>query len=99
LSTARAVDLADGIDRAAVERLIVLAVLWTYAPETAQDLSTAVDTAARVLGQTAAVDADGVRISVPGWSGDDLIVAEDEAALARWDSVDAPVGQGNPVVS
>jgi hypothetical protein len=99
LSMVRTVELADGIDRAAVERLIVLAVLWTYAPETAQDLSNAVDTAARVLGQTAAVDADGARISVPGWSGDDLIVAEDEAALARWDSLAAAAAPGDPVMS
>jgi hypothetical protein len=99
LSMARTVDLSARIDRAAVERLIVLAVLWTYAPETAQDLSAAVDTAARVLGQTAAVDADGARISVPGWLGDDLIVAEDEAALARWESMDTPAEQRNPVVS
>ncbi len=84
LLAVRATDLTGGVDRAAVERLIVLAVLWNYAPETAQDVSTAVDTAARVLGPTAAVDADGTRISVPGWSGDDLIVAEDEDALAQW---------------
>lgn len=84
LLAARVADLADGLDRSAVERLIVLAVLWNYAPETAQDVSTAVDAAARVLGPTAAVDADGARISVPGWSGDDLIVAEDEEALAEW---------------
>jgi hypothetical protein len=84
LLAARAADLVDGVDRTAVERLIVLAVLWNYAPETAQDLSTAVDAAARVLGPTAAVDADGARISVPGWSGDDLIVADDEEALAQW---------------
>lgn len=84
LLAARAANLADGVDRAAVERLIVLAVLWNYAPETTQDVSIAVDTAARVLGATAVVDADGARINVPGWSGDDLIVAEDEEALAQW---------------
>jgi hypothetical protein len=84
LVAARAADLSDGVDRSAVERLIVLAVLWTYAPETTQDLSTAIDTAARVLGSAAAVDADGARIGVPGWSGDDLIVAQDEDSLGQW---------------
>lgn len=81
LLAVRAADLPDEIDRTAVERLIVLAVLWNYAPETAQDVSTAVDTSARVLGPTAVVDADGSRITVSGWSGDDLIVAEDEETL------------------
>ncbi len=84
LVATRAADLPDGVDRANVERLIVLAALWKYAPEKAQDVSTAVDAAAWVLGLTAAVDADGARITVPGWSGDDLIVAHDEEALARW---------------
>ncbi|WP_282776787.1 MULTISPECIES: hypothetical protein [unclassified Nocardia] len=84
LLAARQTDLPNGVDGSAVERLIVLAVLWTYAPETAQDVSAAVDSATRILGATAAVDADGTRIGIPGWSGDDLIVAEDEDALARW---------------
>ncbi|MFD9704194.1 hypothetical protein [Lentzea sp. NPDC059081] len=84
LLAARAADLPAEVDCAAVERLIVLAVLWNYAPETTEDASTAVDAAARVLGPAAAVDADGALITVPGWSGDDLIVAEDEDALARW---------------
>lgn len=84
LLAARVADIPPEIDRTAVERLIVLAVLWNYAPETTEDVSTAVDAAAHVLGPTAAVDADGARITVPGWSGDDLIVAENEDALARW---------------
>jgi hypothetical protein len=95
LLAAQAMDLVDGVDRLAVERLIVLAVLWTYAPETAQDVSTAVDAAARVLGAAAAVDADGARINVPGWTGDDLIVAEDEEALASWAATASAAAQGN----
>ncbi|MEV6040749.1 hypothetical protein AB0L65_57245 [Nonomuraea sp. NPDC052116] len=82
LLSARAADLPEE-----VEQVIVLAALWKYAPETAQDVSTAVDTAARVLGAAAAVDADGTRITLPGWSGDDLIVAQDEEALSRWAAV------------
>lgn len=84
LLAVRATDVPDGVDVAAVERLIVLAVLWNYAPETTEDVSTAVDAAAKVLGPTAVVDADGALIAMLGWSGDDLIVAEDEEALARW---------------
>lgn len=84
LLAARATELPEEVERSAVERLIVLAVLWNYAPETAEDVSTAVDTAARVLGPNAAVDADGARIALEGWAGDDLIVADDEEALARW---------------
>jgi hypothetical protein len=95
LLAARATELPDGIRCSAVERLIVLAVLWNYAPETTQDVSTAVDATARVLGSTAAVDADGARITVPGWSGDDLIVAEDEEALARWAATYSVAIRGN----
>ncbi|VVJ21652.1 Uncharacterised protein [Amycolatopsis camponoti] len=84
LLAVQAADLPGELDRGAVERLVVLAALWTYAPETAEDFSTAVDTAAHILGPAAVVDADGSLIDLPGWSGDDLIVAEDEETLARW---------------
>jgi hypothetical protein len=80
----RAATLRNSVDRTAVEQLVVLAVLWTYAPETAQDVSSAVDTAAHVLGPAAVVDADGTPITVTGWFGDDLIVADTEDALGRW---------------
>lgn len=95
LLTARQADFAHGVDRIAVERLIVLAVLWSYAPETVREVSTAIDAAARVLGPTAAVDADGARISVSGWSGDDLVVAEDEEALAGWAATYSVVASGD----
>lgn len=81
---ARGTNLPGGIDCSAVERLIVLAMLWTYAPEAVEDTSMAVDSAAQILGATAVVDADGTRLCVPGWAGDDLILAEDEDALTRW---------------
>ncbi|TDO36276.1 hypothetical protein EV643_1206 [Kribbella sp. VKM Ac-2527] len=84
LSAARGADLPAEVDRAAVERVIALSVLWSFAPESVEDFSTAVDTAAQVLGPTAVVDADGTRIPLSGWSGDDLIVAEDEDALGAW---------------
>jgi hypothetical protein len=84
LLAVREATLPDGIDCDAVERLVVLAALWNYAPETMQDVSLAVDAATHVLGTTAAVDADGAQIGLPGWSGDDLIVAQDEHSLAQW---------------
>ncbi|MGV9928339.1 hypothetical protein [Nocardia rhamnosiphila] len=97
LIEARAADFPDKVDRSAVERLIAVSVLWTYAPETTEDQSTAVDSAARVLGPTAAVDADGARIALAGWSGDDLIVAANEEALARWAASESMVQGGQEV--
>ncbi|MEU4396758.1 hypothetical protein [Kribbella sp. NPDC023855] len=84
LTAARSADLPAGIERDAVERIIALAVLWSYAPESVEDFSTATDAAAQVLGPTAAVDADGTPLNLAGWSGDDLIIAADEEALASW---------------
>lgn len=72
----------DGVDADAVQRLIVLAALWTYAPEAVTDGATAVDAAARILGGTAVVDTDGVALT-GAWSGDDLLVAADEDGLYR----------------
>lgn len=99
LSAARTVDMPMETDRTAVERVIALSVLWSYAPESVEDLSTAVDAAARVLGPTAVVDADGTRITLSGWSGDDLIVAEDEDALGAWAAVGAAGGLGDQEMS
>jgi len=99
LLAAREMEVPDDVERFAVERLIVLSALWHYAPETVQDVSTAVDTAALVLGTTAAVDADGTRITLTGWSGDDLIVAEDEESLARWAAERSVLASGSQEVS
>ncbi|WP_427885590.1 hypothetical protein ACQHIV_24865 [Kribbella sp. GL6] len=84
LLAARVADLPGEVDRDAVERVIALSVLWSYAPESVEDFSLAVDAAARVLGPTAAVDADDTPIAVSGWSGDDLIVGADEEMLATY---------------
>jgi hypothetical protein len=84
LLAARSAELSAQVDRDAVERVIALSVLWSYAPESVEDFSLAVDAAARVLGPTAAVDADDTPMSVSGWSGDDLLVAVDEEMLASF---------------
>jgi hypothetical protein len=83
LLQARGAALPDDIDGDAVERLIVLAVLWTYAPEAVSDTAAAVDAATAVLGPGALVDTDGAPLDLPGWSGDDLLVATSEAGLLR----------------
>jgi len=82
LTAARTLPCPEDCDPADVERLIVLAALWTYAPEAVTDGATAVDAAARILGGSAVVDADGATLT-GGWSGDDLLVAPDEDGLYR----------------
>jgi hypothetical protein len=36
----------------------------------------------RILGPRAAVDSDGTPLALPGWEGDDVIVAPDSDSLA-----------------
>lgn len=36
----------------------------------------------RILGPRAAVDSDGTPLALPGWEGDDVIVARDSDSLA-----------------
>jgi len=61
-----------------------LAVLWAYSPEDADDDGgiMADDLMVRVLGRRTDVDSDGTPLLLPGWDGDDLIVAPDSDALA-----------------
>jgi hypothetical protein len=61
-----------------------LAVLWAFAPEDADDEGgrMADDLMARILGTRSAVDTDGTPLRLPGWDGDDVIVASDADALA-----------------
>ncbi|WP_285695710.1 hypothetical protein [Actinomadura sp. NBRC 104412] len=69
--------------------ILSLAVLWAYSPETYdEDIPMTDDLADRVLGPRAAVDTDGTRLSLPGWVGDDVIVAPEQDALA--DAAPAP---------
>lgn len=63
---------------------LALAVLWAFSPEDADDDEgrIAEDLMARILGPRAAVDTDGIVLRLPGWSGDDVIVARTENELA-----------------
>ncbi|MCK9871878.1 hypothetical protein MRI28_19925 [Nocardiopsis dassonvillei] len=62
-----------------------LAVLWAFSPEDADDDEgrLADDLMATVLGRRTAVDGDGIRLRLPGWDGDDVIVARDPNSLAE----------------
>ncbi len=64
-----------------------LAVLWAFSPEDADDDGGQIadDLMARVLGRRTAVDTDGTPLLLPGWDGDDVIVAPDTDALATAD--------------
>lgn len=61
-----------------------LAVLWAFSPEDADDDEgmAADDLMNRVLGRRTAVDSDGTLLRLPGWEGDDVIVAPNSDALA-----------------
>jgi hypothetical protein len=61
-----------------------LAVLWAFSPEEADDEGGLIagDLVGRILGPRAAVDSDGTRLALPGWEGDDVIVAPDSDSLA-----------------
>ncbi len=74
---------ADAIREEAAEALN-LAALWAFSPEDADDDGgrVAEDLMVRVLGERAVADADGIPLDMPGWDGDDIIVAPDADALA-----------------
>jgi hypothetical protein len=61
-----------------------LAVLWAFSPEEADDEGGLIagDLVGRILGPRAAVDSDGTSLALPGWEGDDVIVAPDSDSLA-----------------
>jgi hypothetical protein len=61
-----------------------LAVLWAFSPEEADDEGGLIagDLVGRILGPRAAVDSDGTSLALPGWEGDDMIVASDSDSLA-----------------
>jgi hypothetical protein len=68
-----------------------LAVLWAFSPEEADDEGGLIagDLVGRILGPRAAVDSDGTSLALPGWEGDDVIVAPDSDSLAT--ALPAPV--------
>jgi hypothetical protein len=61
-----------------------LAVLWAFSPEEADDEGGLIagDLVGRILGPRAAVDSDGTPLALPGWEGDDVIVAPHSDSLA-----------------
>jgi hypothetical protein len=61
-----------------------LAVLWAFSPEEADDEGGLIagDLVGKILGPRAAVDSDGTPLALPGWEGDDVIVAPDSDSLA-----------------
>ncbi len=89
-------EAADDDDRRQAAEVTALAALWCFAddtPTTADDDGAAAveaprrraDLAVTVFGPRVAVDADDAVLRLPGWSGDDLVVAPDPDALATAD--------------
>jgi hypothetical protein len=72
-----------------------LAVLWAFSPEEADDEGGLIagDLVGRILGPRAAVDSDGNPLALPGWEGDDLIVAPDSDSLGSALPVPAAMSQ------
>lgn len=76
----------DGTNPFTVAEVVTLAALWCYAPEDIEPGEAArQDLAPAVLGARAAVDSDGVVLELPGWTGDDLILAPFADALEMAD--------------
>lgn len=70
-------DLASE-DRLQAADLMMLAVLWFYSPDTDEDDESrmSVELAAALFGQRAVADTDSTPLRLPGWAGDDLVIAE-----------------------
>ncbi|MGV8847383.1 hypothetical protein [Tessaracoccus sp.] len=66
---------ADQGFRQQAAELIALAVLWCYAPEDQDGGQSGADLASMILGSGAVAGADGTALQLPGWAGDDLMVA------------------------
>jgi hypothetical protein len=73
-----------------------LAVLWAFSPEEADDEGGLIagDLVGRILGPRAAVDSDGIPLALPGWEGDDVIVAPDSDSLVS--ALPVPVTTSQP---
>lgn len=76
------VDLPDPIERLQAADLVTLAALWCFAPDEAtnEDDTTdasrvSVELAGAMFGERAVSVTDGTALALPGWTGDDLIVA------------------------
>ena len=78
--------LDSGTDRQRAAEILALAALWCYAPEeTDTEHSASVDLTSRILGPRAVADADDLKLDLPGWDGDDLIIVPHPDALATAD--------------
>ncbi|MGV9369808.1 hypothetical protein [Micromonospora tulbaghiae] len=78
--------LDSGTDRQRTAEILALAALWCFAPEETDTEHTAsVDLTARILGPRAVADADDLKLDLPGWDGDDLIIVPHPDALATAD--------------
>ncbi|MFC1421108.1 hypothetical protein [Streptacidiphilus cavernicola] len=84
-------------DRQQTAEILALTALWCYAPEDlepGQPIS--IDLAARILGPRAVADTDGLKLSLTGWAGDDLIIAPYPDAL---ESADPPPAGGHRLLA
>lgn len=75
-------DLPNASERLQAADLVALAALWCYAPgeavddnETVESSRISVELAAAMFGDSAVSYCDGTALTLPGWRGDDLIVA------------------------
>ena len=76
-------DLESVDDRRRAAEILALAALWCFASEEAEaERMASVDLTARVLGPRAVADGDELKLDLPGWDGDDLIIAPHPEALA-----------------
>lgn len=99
LSTLLAACLTDDTlptddDRQQAADLMMLAVLWFYAPDTDEDddgPQISVELAAELFGPRAVTDTDTTPLRLPGWTGEDLIVAAYPDQLEDLDALPDPV--------
>lgn len=97
LSTLLAACLTDqhlaAEDRHQAADLMMLAVLWFYSPDSDEDDEPrmSVELAAALFGQRAVADTDSTPLRLPGWAGDDLVIAEYLDQLETGDSLPEPV--------
>lgn len=80
-------------DRLQAADLVTLAVLWFYSPDTDEDDESrmSVELAAALFGQRAVADSDSTPLRLPGWAGDDLVIAEYLDQLETVDDLPEPV--------
>lgn len=80
-------------DRQQAADLMMLAVLWFYSPDNDEDDEPrmSVELAAALFGQRAVADTDNLPLRLPGWTGDDLVIAEYPDQLETMEDLPEPV--------